>query len=136
MPAQFGDRTAGIIDVTTKTGSQLNGNELSMYGGSYDTIHPSLSLGGTTSNLDYFVTASYLHNDVGIDNTTPGPDPLHDETDQEKLFGYFSHRFDDNQPADIAAERFVRGFPNSQHGGTLADLPVDEQPAGRFVHHQ
>ena len=37
MPAQFGDRTAGIIDVTTKTGSQLNGAELSLYGGSYDT---------------------------------------------------------------------------------------------------
>jgi len=95
MPAQFGDRTAGIIDVTTKAGSQLSGGELSMYGGSYDTIHPSLSLGGTTSNLDYFVSASYLHNDVGIDNTTPGPDPLHDDTDQEKLFGYFSHPIGD-----------------------------------------
>ena len=45
MPAQFGDRTAGIIDVTTKTGSQLNGTELSLYGGSYDTFHPSLSIG-------------------------------------------------------------------------------------------
>ncbi|MGO9609686.1 MAG: TonB-dependent receptor, partial [Verrucomicrobiia bacterium] len=95
MPAQFGDRTAGIIDVTTKTGSQLNGGELSMYGGSYDTIHPSVSLGGTTSNLDYFISASYLHNDVGIDNTTASPDPLHDETDQEKLFGYFSHPIGD-----------------------------------------
>jgi len=95
MPAQFGDRTAGIIDVTTKTGSQLNGNEFSMYGGSYDTIQPSLQLGGTTSNLDYFISASYLHNDVGIDNTTASPDPLHDETDQEKLFGYFSHRLSD-----------------------------------------
>ncbi len=95
MPAQFGDRTAGIIDVTTKTGSQLNGNEFSMYGGSYDTIQPSLQLGGTTSNLDYFISASYLHNDVGIDNTTASPDPLHDETDQEKLFGYFSHPLGD-----------------------------------------
>jgi outer membrane cobalamin receptor len=45
MPAQFGDRTAGIIDVTTKTGSQLNGAELSLYGGSYDTINPSGSNG-------------------------------------------------------------------------------------------
>jgi outer membrane receptor protein involved in Fe transport len=95
MPAQFGDRTAGIIDVTTKAGSQLNGGELSMYGGSYDTVHPSVSWGGTTSNLDYFISASYLHNDVGIDNTTASPDPLHDETDQEKLFGYFSHPIGD-----------------------------------------
>ena len=95
LPAQFGDRTAGIIDVTTKTGSQLNGNELSLYGGSYDTFHPSVSLGGTTSNLDYFVTASYLHNNLGIDNTTASRNPLHDVTDQEKLFGYFAHRFDE-----------------------------------------
>ena len=94
LPAQFGDRTAGIIDVTTKTGAQLNGNDVSLYGGSYDTIHPSASLGGTTSNLDYFVTASYLHNNLGIDNTTASSDPLHDVTDQEKLFGYFSHHFD------------------------------------------
>lgn len=94
MPAQFGDRTAGIIDVTTKTGSQLNGNEVSLYGGSYDTIHSSGSVGGTTSNLDYFVTASYLHDNLGIDNTTSSSTPLHDITDQEKLFGYFSHNFD------------------------------------------
>jgi outer membrane receptor protein involved in Fe transport len=94
LPAQYGDRTAGIIDVTTKTGSQLNGNDVSLYGGSYDTIHPSTSFGGTTSNLDYFVTASYLHDNLGIDNTTSSGDPLHDITDQEKIFGYFSHRFD------------------------------------------
>jgi outer membrane receptor protein involved in Fe transport len=95
LPAQFGDRTAGIIDVTTKTGSQLNGNQVSAYGGSYDTAHLSGSLGGTTTNLDYFVTASYLHNNLGIDNPTASGNPLHDLTDQEKIFGYFSHRFDE-----------------------------------------
>jgi outer membrane receptor protein involved in Fe transport len=95
LPAQFGDRTAGIIDVATKTGSQLNGNEISLYGGSYDTFHPSGSLGGTTTNLDYFISASYLHNNLGIDNTTASSHPLHDVTDQENVFGYFSHRFDE-----------------------------------------
>ena len=95
LPAQYGDRTAGIFDITTKAGTQLNGNEISFYGGSYDTIHPSGSFGGTTSNLDYFVTASYLHNNLGIDNTTASSVPMHDQTGQEKLFGYFSHRFDE-----------------------------------------
>ena len=66
LPAQFGFRTAGIFDVTTKTGSQLNGNELTLYGGSYDTFHPSLQLGGTTSNWDYFISLSYLHDNLGI----------------------------------------------------------------------
>jgi outer membrane receptor protein involved in Fe transport len=95
LPAQFGDRTAGIIDVTSKTGGQLNGNEVSMYGGSYDTLHPSVVFGGTTSNLDYFVTVSYLHDNLGIDNTTSSPNPVHDYTDQGKAFGYFSHLLDD-----------------------------------------
>src|SRR5208337_2506175 len=94
LHAQFGDRTAGIIDVTTKTGAQLNGNDVSLYGGSYETIHPSAVFGGTTSNLDYFVTLSYLHSNLGIDNTTSSPDPLHDLTNQEKAFGYFSHLLD------------------------------------------
>jgi outer membrane receptor protein involved in Fe transport len=94
LPAQYGDRVAGIFDITTKAGSRLNGNEVSLYGGSYDTIHPSGSFGGTTSNLDYFVTASYLHDNLGIDNTTSNPNPIHDLTDQEKLFGYFAYRLD------------------------------------------
>jgi hypothetical protein len=94
LPAQFGDRTAGIVDITTKSGEELNGNEVSLYGGSYDTIHPAASFGGTTSNLDYFVTANSLHDNLGIDNTTSSNDPLHDFSDQESLFGYFSHPFD------------------------------------------
>ena len=67
-------------------------------------------MGGTTSNLDYFVTASYLHNNLGIDNTTASGNPLHDLTDQEKIFGYFSHRFDETSRVTLAVERFVRGF--------------------------
>jgi outer membrane receptor protein involved in Fe transport len=110
MPAQFGDRTAGIIDVTTKTGSELNGPELSLYGGSYDTFNPSLQWGGTTSNLDYFVAASYLHDNHGIDNTTASPNPLHDLTDQEKLFGYFSHRFDQTSRLTLLLSSSYAGF--------------------------
>jgi outer membrane receptor protein involved in Fe transport len=110
MPAQFGDRTAGIIDVTTKTGSQLNGAELSLYGGSYDTFNPSFQCGGATSNLDYFIAASYLHDNHGIDNTTASPNPLHDVTDQEKVFGYFSHRFDQTSRLTLLLSSSDAGF--------------------------
>jgi outer membrane receptor protein involved in Fe transport len=110
MPAQFGDRTAGIIDVTTKTGSQLNGAALSLYGGSYDTFNPSLQWGGTTSNLDYFIAASYLHDNLGIDNQTDSHNPLHDMTDQEKFFGYFSHRFDPTSRLTLLLSSSDAGF--------------------------
>ena len=142
MPAQFGDRTAGIIDVTTKTGSQLNGTELSLYSGSYDTFNPSLQWGGTTSNLDYFVAASYLHDNHGIDNTTASPTPLHDVTDQEKLFGYFSHRFDQTSRLTLLVNGSYAGFQIPDTAGLapayiLANSPpADSAAVNNFQNEQ
>ena len=128
MPAQFGDRTAGIIDVTTKTGSQLNGAELSLYGGSYDTFNPSLQWGGTTSNLDYFVAASYLHDNHGIDNTTASPNPLHDMTDQEKFFGYFSHHFDQTSRLTLLLSSSDAGFQIPDTAGVAPIYQLANSP--------
>lgn len=127
MPAQFGDRTAGIIDVTTKTGNQLNGAELSLYGGSYDTFNPSFEWGGTSSNWDYFIATSYLHDNLGIDNTTANPAPLHDMTDQEKFFGYFSRRLDPSSRLTLLLSSSDAGF---QIPDTAGLLPVDEATIG------
>jgi outer membrane receptor protein involved in Fe transport len=142
MPAQFGDRTAGIIDVTTKTGTQLNGAELSLYGGSYDTFNPSLEWGGTTSNLDYFIAISYLHDNLGIDNTTANPTPLHDMTDQEKFFGYFSHRFDPTSRLTLLLSSSDAGFQIPDTAGVapiyqLADgPPADSAAANNYQYEQ
>jgi outer membrane receptor protein involved in Fe transport len=138
MPAQFGDRTAGIIDVTTKTGAQLTGAELSLYGGSYDTFNPSLQWGGATSNLDYFVAASWLHDNHGIDNTTASPNPLHDLTDQEKLFGCFSHHFDQTSRLTLLLNSSYAGFqiPDTAGLATAYQLvnspPADSAAANNY----
>ena len=95
LPAQFGFRTAGIVDVTTKSGDTLQGGELSMYGGSYDTFEPSVSYGGTDGKLDYFVTGSFKHDSDGIENTTSSLRPLHDDTDQTRGFAYLSYHLSD-----------------------------------------
>jgi outer membrane receptor protein involved in Fe transport len=130
MPAQFGDRTAGIIDVTTKSGSQLNGAEFTLYGGSYDTFNPSFQWGGATSNLDYFVAASYLHDNHGIDNTTANPVPLHDLTDQEKLFGYFSHRFDQTSRLTLLLSSSDAGFQIPDTAGVAPIYQLANGPPG------
>jgi outer membrane receptor for ferrienterochelin and colicin len=36
-----------------------------------------------------------MHNGIGIENPTSSSDPIHDDTDQYKLFGYFSYIFDE-----------------------------------------
>jgi hypothetical protein len=94
LPAQFGFRTTGVIDIHTKNGAVFQQGETSLYGGSFDTIKESLEYGGVLGKLSVFATESYLHNGIGIENPTPSSDPIHDDTDQYKLFGYLSYIFD------------------------------------------
>src|SRR5438552_15149018 len=95
LPAQFGFRTTGVIDIHTKNGAVFTGNEASIYVGSFDTIMESFERGGVIGKLSYYVTENYLHDGIGIENPTRSSSPIHDDTDQEKLFGYFSYIFDD-----------------------------------------
>jgi outer membrane receptor protein involved in Fe transport len=95
LPAQFGFHTAGIIDVTSKSGEALQGGEVSIYGGGYDTFQPSVDLGWTNGKWDTFVSVSYKSDSGGIENPTPSFRPIHDDTDQEKLFVYSTYHIDD-----------------------------------------
>jgi outer membrane receptor protein involved in Fe transport len=95
LPAQFGFRTTGVIDIHTKNGAVFTGNEASIYVGSFDTIMESFERGGVVGKLSYYVTENYLHDGIGIENPTRSSSPIHDDTDQERLFGYFSYIFDD-----------------------------------------
>src|SRR5258706_790052 len=54
LPAEYGLRTAGIIDITTKSGIQAPGGAVSLYGGSHGTVEPSFNYGGGTWSLNYF----------------------------------------------------------------------------------
>lgn len=95
LPAQFGYRTAGIVDIHTKSGMSLNGGDVSLYGGSYDTLRSSFDLGGSSGKLSYFFTGSFLHSDLGIENPTSSTRPLHDYTYQYKGFGDISYVIDE-----------------------------------------
>jgi len=110
LPAQFGLHTAGIIDITTKSGSTLAHNEISLYGGMYDTIQPSFQLGGAFGQLDYFVTGSFNHNGLGIENTTGSHVALHDYTDQGHFFGYFSYHLDDSSRLSFITNNYYGDF--------------------------
>jgi outer membrane receptor protein involved in Fe transport len=95
LPAQFGFRTTGVIDIHTKNGAVFQQGEASVYGGSFDTIMPSFEYGGVTGKLNYYFTANYLHDGIGIENPTRTANPIHDDTDQYKMFGYSSYILDD-----------------------------------------
>jgi outer membrane receptor protein involved in Fe transport len=95
LPAQFGFRTTGVIDIHTKNGAVFTGNEASIYVGSFDTIRQSFERGGVIGKFSYYLTENYLHDGIGVENPTRSSSPIHDNTDQYKFFGYFSDIIDE-----------------------------------------
>ena len=96
MPAEYGLRTAGIIDITTKSGLQAPGGAVSLYGGSHGEIEPSFNYGGSAGAFNYFVTGDFLRNDLGIESPDGSSNPIHDHTTQYHGFGYFEDILDED----------------------------------------
>jgi outer membrane receptor protein involved in Fe transport len=94
LPAQYGLWTGGIFDIRTKQGSELEGGDASIYGGSYNTARANLSYGGVSNNIDYFFLGGYDINDIEIENPTSSSYPIHDHTYQYKGFLYVCDHFD------------------------------------------
>jgi outer membrane receptor protein involved in Fe transport len=94
LPAEYGLRTAGIVDLTTKSGVIEPHGELSLYGGSHSQIEPSFFHGGSVGSFNYFVTGDFLRNNLGIESPDGSITPRHDETKQYHGFGYFEYILD------------------------------------------
>jgi outer membrane receptor protein involved in Fe transport len=87
LPAQYGLRTAGIVDIRTKSGIQ-SGGELGVYGGAFGTVQPSIEYGGTTGNLSGYGSLGFMASDRGIEGPDSRVVPLHDHTEQLTGFAY------------------------------------------------
>jgi outer membrane receptor protein involved in Fe transport len=103
LPAEYGLRSAGIIDVSTKSGALEPGGEVSMYGGSHGTIEPSFNYGGSTGSDTYFVSGDFIRNDLGIESPDGRSNPIHDHTTQWHGFGYFEHIFGETDRVSLIA---------------------------------
>eukprot|EP01042_Synura_sphagnicola_P018088 gene18088-22867_t len=58
LPAQYGLRTAGVINMTTESGIKTGGT-VSVYGGSHGMYQPSVTYGGSNGDDTFFGSASY-----------------------------------------------------------------------------
>ena len=101
LPAEYGLRTAGIIDLSTKSGSLEPGGSLSLYGGSHGTVEPSFNYGATTGRLTYFVSGGFLRNGLGIESPDGSSNPLHDHASQAHGFAYLEDILDDSDRVTV-----------------------------------
>ena len=116
LPAQFGFRTSGIIDIHTKEGTAQNGGDLTYYGGSHETIFPSFQIGGAQGRLNYYAVGSYKQDDLGIENPTGGYNAIHDWTEQYKGFANLSYLIDDSSRISLLLS------------GTYSDFQIPANP--------
>jgi outer membrane receptor protein involved in Fe transport len=141
LPAQYGLRTAGVVDMTTKDNFSQGGN-VDINLGSEATINPGLDYAGIAGSTEYFLTARYLQSNEGLESATPTQSPVHDQTSQEKFFGYGSTLLNDSARLTYMAGGFVGHFqipdvtgqaPLGDFGpGTLSSSRINENENDSF----
>ena len=128
LPAQYGFRTAGVVDIQTKGGAFKQGGETSLYAGSYDTVRPSFETGGSEGKLSYFADGSYEHNGIGIENPTASATPVHDLSDQYKAFVYLSDILDSSSRISFMGSASYSDFQVPDTPGLPAGTSPDGNP--------
>jgi len=115
LPAQYGLRTSGLVDIQTRSGAFDGGGTVSIYGGNRSTVTPSIEYGGTSGQTEYFLTGRGFFSDLGLENPMPAINAIHDQAQQGKAFGYASRLLDDSTRLTSIAGVSIQKFqiPNN-----------------------
>ena len=121
VPAQYGLRTAGVLNITTKSGL-TTGGEVGFYGGDHGLITSSIEYGGSWGADSAFVSGSYTETDVGIESPDGRARPLHDHSTQYQAFGYLDRILDDTSRVSLIAGTSQQRFQIPNVSGLRPDL--------------
>jgi outer membrane receptor protein involved in Fe transport len=140
LPAEYGNRTAGIIDIQTKSGVFEDGGEVSLYGGSHSTLSPSIAYGGSSGHFNYFLSGDYTTNTLGIESPDGSNNPRHDRTQQYHGFAYLQDILDQNSSvtAVLGTSNAIFQIPNQvglQPSGLdgIVGLGPQDPASGNFL---
>jgi hypothetical protein len=120
MPAQFGYRNEGVIDIHSKDGCLQEGGRIEYFGGQRGTIQPSIRYGGCAGNLSYYFSGFYLRSALGVQSPTKTPTPEHDVMNEGQGFSYFSYIVNPTTRVSLIIGTAINGY---QIPGE-PDLPV------------
>jgi hypothetical protein len=85
MEANVGNKTAALIDITTKSGTKPGFGSIQMFGGSNRTISPSVEYGDTVGEkFRYYFLNSYTATNRGIEPPTLGHSIFHGQSERNQ----------------------------------------------------
>ena len=125
LPAQYGYRTAGVINFKTESGLLGNGGEVGVYGGSFNWLEPSAMIKGSAGNFSYFLSGSYFRNDLGIENPLPTRHAIHDRTTQWRPFAYVSDVLSESSRIAVFGGSFIGHFQIPNVTGVSSGFTVN-----------
>ena len=146
LPAQYGYRTAGVVDIKTKGGKFEKGGRSEVSVGGNNNAGYNQQISGFKDNLTYYLNATYLQNSRGIESPIAAHNSIHNDTAQDKLFGYFSYLLDAKKRFSVILANSTNRFqvPNnvdqqaiyqlSGSGGISSDkLNEKQKEANRYL---
>ncbi len=130
LPAQYGLRTSGVIDITSRSFADPQGSVIA-YGGVRETATTSFDYGGAAGDTRYFVTARGNWSALGLENPTQSYNAAHDHTEQGKYFAYLSTLLGDFTRLSFMSGASSSNFqiPNNPGQTALGDFGPSVYPS-------
>jgi outer membrane cobalamin receptor len=136
MPAEYGNRLSGVVNILTKSGGAEPGGTLDLNYGSFNTFDPQLTYGGSSDegHLRYFISGSYSSTERGLDTPQPaaennqnqgGTEIVHDASTGNNQFGKLDWDVDSQNTLMLTAF-------NSQRSFQIPDYPSKFLPTDAF----
>lgn len=123
MEANVGNKTAALIDITTKSGTKPGFGSLQMFGGSNRTVNPSFEYGGTIGEkFRYYILNSHTSTNRGIEPPTLGHSIFHGQSERNQTMFRGDYQHDNTN-------NFTLLFLNSVAKYQIPTLPGQTQNA-------
>lgn len=95
MEANVGNKTAALLDITTKSGTKPGFGSVQMLGGSNQTINPSFEYGGTIGEkFRFYLLNSHTATNRGIEPPTLGHSIFHGQSERNQTMFRGDYQYD------------------------------------------
>ena len=94
MEAQYGNKTALVLDITSKSGTSPGSGSAQVFGGSNQTVNPSFEYGGTIGEkVRFYLLNSYVTTNRGLEPPTLGKTNDHNQSEKNNTYlrGDYQH---------------------------------------------
>ena len=130
MEAQYGNKTALVLDITSKSGTSPGFGSAQVFGGSFNTVNPSFEYGGAIGEkVRFYVLNSYVTTSRGLEPPTLGYTNNHNQSEKNNTYLRGDYQHDNHNSfswifLNSVAKHQIPTIPNLEtNSDVLALLP-------------